>query len=259
MLDLTQKTLLSALLVLGATAMAGCDDTLVLQDTPEGAMAYEELSRRWLEWALAQPYTQSAINDQTGERCAVNQGDEVWMLAGTHGGAVTRSCDIPANMPLFFPLLNRWIMPGLDPSYEPEDVPGFIAWVEEYFAWKRARVCSLTLTLDGEPLLADMEEIDQELYVAVTEPFDVYLDDDNWATAYGKQGGVYSYTFVDGHWALLAPLPPGDHVLELGGSTCQGQGDGIGSGSGDGSVKFTTLAVYELHVAEPDEGADDDE
>lgn len=243
MLDITKKTLLSALLVLGATAVAGCDDTLVLQDTQAGAMAYEELSRRWLEWALAQPYTESAINDQTGERCAVSQDDRVWMLAGTHGGPVTRACDIPANTPLFFPLVNRWIMPGLDPSDQPEDLPGFIAWVESYFATQRSRACSLTLTLDGEPLLADMEEIDQELYVAVVEPFAVYLNDDNWATAYGKQGGVYPNTFIDGHWALLQPLPPGDHVLEFGGTTCRA----------NGTVQFTTSAVYELHVAEPDD------
>jgi hypothetical protein len=245
MIDLTKKTLLSALLVLGVTAVAGCDEPLVFQDTPAGQKAYEELSRRWLEWALAQPYTQSAINDQTGEKCAVGQGGQVWMLAGTHGGSVTRSCDIPANTPLFFPLINRWIMPGLEPGYEPADVPGFIAWVENYFATQRSRACSLTLVLDGEPLLADMEEIDQELYVAVTEPFEVYLNDDNWATAYGKQGGVYPYTFVDGHWALLRPLPPGDHVLELGGTTCNAAG----------GVQFTTSAVYELHVAEPGEGA----
>ena len=250
MIDLTKKTLLSALLVLGATAVAGCDDDpLVLQDNPAGENAYEELSKRWLEWALAQPYTQSAINDQTGAQCAVGQDDKVWMLAGTHGGPVTRSCDIPFNTPLFFPLVNRWIMPGLDPTDMPEDVPGFIAWVESYFATQRSRACELHLTLDGEPLLADLEEIDQELYVAVTEPFDVYLNDDNWATAYGKQGGTYPLTFVDGHWALLKPLPPGDHLLEFGGTTCKASG----------GVQFMTSAVYELHVEEPGWFGDEDE
>lgn len=46
--------------------------------------------------------------------------------------------------------------------------------------------------------------------VAVLEPFDVCLNDDNGATTYGKQGGVYPYTFIDGHWALLAALDPGE-------------------------------------------------
>jgi hypothetical protein len=250
MIDLTKKTLLSALLVLGVTAVAGCDDDpLVHQDNPAGEKAYEELSKRWLEWALAQPYTQSAINDQTGEKCDVDQDDKVWMLAGTHGGPVTRSCEIPFNTPLFFPLVNRWIMPGLDPTDMPDDVPGFIAWVESYFATQRSRACELHLTLDGEPLLADLEEIDQELYVAVTEPFDVYLNADNWATVYGKQEGVYPLTFIDGHWALLQPLPPGDHVLEFGGTTCNAAG----------GVQFMTSAVYELHVEEPGNGGNDDE
>ncbi len=240
MLDLTKKTILSTLLVLGAVAVAGCDDEpLILQDNPAKEMAYQELSVRWLEWALAQPYTQSAINDQTGERCDVDQGELVWMLAGTHAGPVSRSCDIPAHTPLFFPLINRWIIPGLEPTYEPDDVPGFIEWVEGYFATKRDQTCSLTLILDGEPLLADTEELDEELYVAVAEPFDIFLNDDNWATQYGKLGGVYQYGFTDGHFALLRPLPPGDHVLEFGGATCNDAGE----------VTWETSAVYELHVA----------
>ena len=37
--------------------------------------------------------------------------------------------------------------------------------------------------------------------------------------------------------------PPGDHVLEFGGTTCRA----------NGTVQFTTSAVYELHVAEPGE------
>lgn len=250
MLDLTKKTILSTLLALGATAVAGCnDEVLVLQENPAKEALYEELAQRWSRWAMALPYTQSPISDETGERCGMGQEDDVWMLAGTWGGPVVRSCEIPAHTPLFFPIINRWVIPGLDPSYEPADVPAFIAWVEGYFASNRAKTCQLALSLDGEPLLEDTAEIDEELYVAVEEPFEIELNDDNWATAYGKQGGTYSYSFVDGHWALLRPLPPGDHVLEFTGTTC----------NPDGSVLFTTSAVYELHVDGWGHGHDDDD
>lgn len=240
------KYVLPALLTLAASSATGCDhDPLVHQDGPLGEAAYEELTRRWLEWAMALPHSQSPIADPTGALCASGQGDGVWMLAGTFGGAATRSCEIPAHTPLFFPLINRWIIPGLDPTDQPEDLPSYIEWVVEYFAANRAHTCSLTLILDGEPLLADLEELDEELYVAVVEPFPVELNADNWATQYGKQGGVYPNGFADGHYALLEPLWPGDHVLELGGATCYD----------DGSIAFETSVVYDLHVA----GFDDDD
>ena len=42
----------------------------------------------------------------------------------------------------------------------------------------------------------------------------------------------------DGYYALIHPLPPGEHVIELGGSLC-------------GSWAFETLATYTLHVQAP--------
>jgi len=251
MIDLTKKAFLSTLLVLGATAVAGCDDeALVLRENPAAEQAYEELTRRWLQWVMAQPHsTQSPIGDPTGERCANGQDDQVWMLAGTFGESVTRACDIPAQTPLFLPLINRWVIPGPSPAHAPTDVAGFLAWVEPYFAWQRAHTCSLTLSLDGEPLLADTEELDAELYVAVQEPFEIEVNADNWASAYGKQGGLYPIAVADGHYALLRPLPAGDHVLEFGGAQCDDTG----------AVLFETSAVYELHVAGPGAGEDDED
>lgn len=246
MIDSFKKTILSTALLLGATAAAGCDDdVLLLRDDPASEAAYEELTRRWLQWAMALPHSQSPIADLTGEQCALGQDDHVWMLAGTFGGSVTRTCEIPALTPLFFPLMNRWVIPGKDPSWEPADEDELVASVGEYFAWERSHTCSLTLTLDGEPLLADTEELDQELYVALDEPFEVELNADNWASAGGKQGGLYRFALADGHYALLRPLPPGDHVLEFGGETCDDAG----------TVVWETSAVYELHVAAPGEHA----
>jgi hypothetical protein len=39
----------------------------------------------------------------------------------------------------------------------------------------------------------------------------------------------------DGHYALIQPLTPGDHVIELGGSIC-------------GDYPFSTAVTYVLHV-----------
>ena len=39
----------------------------------------------------------------------------------------------------------------------------------------------------------------------------------------------------DGYYAVVNPLPPGDHVIELGGDIC-------------GEYPFSTAATYELHI-----------
>ncbi|MCB9714921.1 MAG: hypothetical protein H6712_13725 [Myxococcales bacterium] len=236
-------TLRSSVL-LAVTVLAGCDhEVLVHQDEPATQSLYQELARSWVRWAMILPYSSSPIEDTTGELCDLGQelgpGPHVWMLAGTSGGAVERECDIPAHTALFFPLINRWVVPGYDPTDLPEDIPAFIEWVGEYFAYARSTTCSLTLELDGEPLLADLEELDEELYVAVTEPFEATLNDDNWASAYGKQGGDYPLVFTDGHYALLRPLSPGEHTLMLGGARCDEEG----------AVTWETSATYTLTVA----------
>jgi hypothetical protein len=139
---------------------------------------------------------------------------------------------------LFFPLLNSWVIPS-------------DAWAEanyDYYvnimaptnlANNRANTCELTLRIDGEDLLEDTAERDAELWVALTEPFSVELDDDNWWTNLGsvKPGGTYNYALVGGHWALFKPLSPGEHTLEFGGKICDGD-----------EVIVEASAIYHLHV-----------
>ena len=57
---------------------------------------YGEWSARWWQWALSIPAAVNPILDATGANCARDQVDDVWFLAGTFGGTVTRSCTIPA-------------------------------------------------------------------------------------------------------------------------------------------------------------------
>src|SRR5262245_18851553 len=69
---------------------------------------YPEWSAKWWKWALEIPQDKSPIADSDGRNCAINQNisSRVWFLAGTGGGSVTRECEIPHGMALFFPILN---------------------------------------------------------------------------------------------------------------------------------------------------------
>jgi hypothetical protein len=242
------KSTSTILTLLTATILtaAGCDTVgpLVLQSSEQSERAYEQLTIEWTRWALSLPASTGPIADATGEACTMGQGDGFWFLAGSSGGAVERECTIPADTPLFFPLMNLWIVPSPSQVDEPEEQESIIGAVANYFAWDRSTVCDLTLRIDGEDLLADTAERDAELYVAITEPFTIELNDDNWASGWGKPGGTYDWVFTHGHFALFKPLAPGDHVLEFGGANCDEDGD----------ISFSTSATYHLHVeGEPEQ------
>ena len=70
------------------------------------------------------------------------------------------------------------------------------------------------------------------------EPWELDINPDNWATQYGLEGGP-TPAVTDGHFALLRPLEPGEHTLELGGTICDGK-----------TIDFETLATYTLTVEE---------
>lgn len=225
------------LLLLCAGASACDHETLVEQSGPASRRAYERGAIGWTRWALGQPHsTGSPISDPTGELCGVGQSGPLWYLAGTFGGPVERTCDVPAHKHLFFPLVNRWGI-FLEEYYASEQE--FIDFLTEYFAANRAATCQLQLRLDGEDLVSDeLAELDEALYVDVLDPFDVDINPDNWATQFGFEGGVTT-TMTDGHFAMLRPLEPGVHTLEFGGAVCDGE-----------IIDFETSAVYTLNVAD---------
>src|SRR5437773_9144834 len=52
-----------------------------------------------------EPTNTNIATDTSGKYCALDQSGPLWYLAGTAGGAVVRSCSVPAGKALFFPLI----------------------------------------------------------------------------------------------------------------------------------------------------------
>ena len=200
----------------------------------------KRLVREWTRWAMELPWSTGPINDPTGAMCGEGQEGPVWFLAGTSGGAATRECDIPAHKQLFFPLVNRFCM--FPPEFYPDqasidaDLPAIAEWYDAM----REHTCTLTLRIDGQDVFdGGLAEMDDELYVETSNLFEVDLNtEDNFLSAYGVAGGSMPAS-SSGHFARIKALPPGDHVLELGGSTCDGD-----------ELWFETSVTYHLHVAE---------
>jgi hypothetical protein len=187
----------------------------------------------WVRWANTQPYYEGAIADQTGENCGMGQSGPVWFLAGTFGGSVVRECDIPAGKQLFFPLVNQWCV--FPPEYYPDQasIEAALPGLEEWYEDQRVHTCGLTLRVDGVDVVPDFETLEEETYMRVMDVFEIDLHPEHWAPEYFA-GGVMPAD-AHGNWARLQPLPPGDHVIELGGELCA-------------PYDFEVSATYHLHV-----------
>lgn len=223
-----------------ATTLAGCDDDiLVHQDGPYEQGLYEAGIREWMTWILGQPWSIGPVLDDDGSACAVGQSGPRWLLAGTTGGHVERECTIPAGKQLFFPLINYWAVMLAEEIDTPEERADALDFVTGYFAARRSSTCSLTLRVDGEDLLPDLETMDEELYAQVIEPTEAVFNADNFTGQPMYAGQIFFD--AGGHWALLEPLAPGDHVVELGGARCNGE-----------VILFETSATYTLHVEDDD-------
>ncbi|QIS14743.1 hypothetical protein [Nocardia arthritidis] len=68
----------------------------------------DQLAARWWQWAMSIPNAKNPVRDESGEYAAEGQPEDVWFLAGTFGGKVSRRCAVPHGRPLFFPTFNMF-------------------------------------------------------------------------------------------------------------------------------------------------------
>ena len=137
----------------------------------------------WWTWAATEPPETNPVGDLTGEHCGRNQLDDVWFLAGTFGGEVTRRCSVPEGTAILFPVINLF-------SGEPNDCADFMS----------VATGGASLNGDEQPL----DRIDAETIVFTAAPDNVFeLDPDTYeATACGL-------------WVQIAALPAGQHELQI--------------------------------------------
>ncbi|MFC4057003.1 signal protein [Planomonospora corallina] len=169
------------------TISSGCGTTThpVAGDGPLPSPV-EEVQGRWWTWASSEPEKTNPVADPTGRFCDRNQPDDVWFLAGTFGGTVTRTCAVPAGRPIVVPLVN---LVG-----DRVSCASFMASAEG------------SAVLDGNAVTPERLESDG---VSVT----------------GVEGNPLTGTsgsqdyHACGLWVRLPPLAPGEHTLVLRGAS----------------------------------------
>jgi hypothetical protein len=69
---------------------------------------FPEWSAEWWQYVFSIPVRNNPLPDETGKNCAVGQHGPVWFLVGSFSSTpVMRTCSIPQDRALFFPIINQ--------------------------------------------------------------------------------------------------------------------------------------------------------
>ena len=94
-------------LLLLTVVTASAQSFIAPSDSLPGGKSYEQWAAKWWQWAESIPLPNNPDLGYQRRRTvpSANTGD-VWFLAGTDGFDATRSCTIPKNKMIFFPIIN---------------------------------------------------------------------------------------------------------------------------------------------------------
>jgi hypothetical protein len=207
----------------------------------EGQRVHPSLPALWWQWVNAQQavdvpeagapagiFSPAGTNntnpvlDKTGAYAAAGQangigpGNRYFLLAGTFGDNVTRTVTVPRGKILFFPIYNVQIDNATDPVPNPRLSAGDVCRLAAEAVDGAGVVQSAAL--DGQPIAT---------FRLQSNPFSYKVPDENSLYNYfGLAGpqfeGTIAPSCTDGFWAILDPLPPGQHVLEINASNTSG-------------------------------------
>jgi len=186
---------------------------------------YGEWGAAWWQWTLELDVENEdhPLNTQGDVDCSLGQSGQVWFLAGVGGGlngvTVTRTCTVPKNRALFFPLVNAVMS-------NPNDcgTSGTCYTVNEkreildllFDIGNPPIPCNLASTIDGTPT--------QHLYPIVraqSEPFFVEVQNEVFDPDI-PEGTIDDESVSDGYWIMIPPLSTGLHTIVIQGGLCIG-------------------------------------
>lgn len=181
------------------------DMTLFPPSSKPYGISYGDWAAKWHTWLYSIPGPVNPATDTTGKNCAQNQAGPVWFLAGTTGGSAERTCTIPASKGLVFPLIASECSYKENPNLKTEaDLRGCAVSQDN-------GVSGLELTVDGVSFQ------NMSKYRAQSPLFGFTFSNDNLGgVPPGPTQGV-----ADGYWAILHPLPAGNHTIHFKGGTVQ--------------------------------------
>ena len=216
---------ISVFTVLLFTVIAAAAQSWVYpSDSLPAGKSYEQWAAKWWQWQQSIPLSQNPVYDLDGTYCGVSQHGPVWFLAGTNGSdPATRSCTIPRNKLIFFPIINYLNdYPCPFPGFQPgpgQDLEQFLTIGYSVNSGVRQtidHVTALSVSLDGQPVQNLTLPPELSAYRA-TSPFFFFHADPSLSPFDPCLPGAWS-AVADGYWVMLNPLSRGNHVLTFSGT-----------------------------------------
>jgi hypothetical protein len=167
----------------------------------------------WWEWALSIPAPTNPTLDKTGEDCMIGQRDFVWLLAGVNpSGSATRTCAVPADKTLFFPVINAVNVntPNCGQGGQNFSVATLRSQIKPLIDGAR----NLSVTVDGKDKTDLLQRVQSVPFVAAM-PQNNTFGPDACKPGVPLPAGIYSPSVDDGYYVALAPLKPGQHTIHF--------------------------------------------
>jgi hypothetical protein len=174
-----------------------------------------EWAAAWWQWAVSIPVAMNPLFDAPGSDCTEGQVEDVFFLGGAFLGVDTatttfatanRTCDVPANTPLFFPLINFMLtMLNAPPGASEADMLDAVGFFGEPMS-------NFVLEIDGVPQTG-LSAHDQW-----PEAFDLFYPEGSLLeSAVGPLPAGMTRGAEHGYYVMLEPLSAGTHTVRFAG------------------------------------------
>jgi len=213
-----KRIIILALGVLLALALATPMALAKKVEEPAGTTA--ELAAAWTKWAYSKPVDEDSplIGSYAGtDRCDGTPLSptqvETWFLAGTtNGDPVVRTCTMPAETQLFFPIVSALVFPFFPGENKKNQRELAIAFID---AVENDPDFSMSVTVDGTEVGSDQIVRALSPVFTFTLPEKNAFDCPQCKPPFDVPGDKYNHASADGLWVTLPPLPPGDHTIHF--------------------------------------------
>jgi len=168
-----------------------------------------ELSVAWWQWALSKPVEDNPLigSYKGGEQCdgrpVSPTPGKTWFLGGSFGPGekVKRTCTVPDETKLFFPVVNVVGFPSAPGETRQNQRQLARQFIREVV---NAPDFRMSVTVDGKKLESN------RIVRALSPVFSFTLPEDN---ILGLPAGQYNDASSNGLWVTLRPLSKGKHTI----------------------------------------------
>jgi hypothetical protein len=162
-------------------------------------LTYGQWTTKWWTWLMSIPTNINPASDSTGANCAQSQNGPVWFLAGSTTGKAERSCTIPADKAIFFPIIDGECSYAEYPKLKTES---------------ELRSCAISQNdhTTRVEAIVDGVSLQNSQMPRVQSPLFNFIFPTN--NIFGAAAGD-SQSVADGYYVFLKPLPVGKHEISF--------------------------------------------